>query len=355
MKTALLTLLLTGLAAPSAAGASINVSSLFDRLGVANPVAPVSTLLPQRRITAALQIASASPSDAIFIAAPAPTTSPASPPLQEDPIAAGAVTFITAAPATVQIAKLQTQTKAEPVRADKANMMSKAPQSAWAQTLSTYGRKDGDLNRFDYAGLSANGADMKALDGYIQKLAAMTPSAMGRNEALAYWSNLYNALTVQVVAKNWPVKSIKEIKSGVFKPGPWDLKLVTVEGRAMSLNDIEHGTMRANYKEPRIHYMVNCASIGCPNLMLRPWKADTLDADADAAAKAFINSPRGANVSGGKLTVSSIFKWYKVDFGGNDAGVIAHLRDYASGDLKTALSGVSKISKDQYNWDANAK
>ena len=227
--------------------------------------------------------------------------------------------------------------------------------SPWGKILSTYGAADGDLNRFDYGGLSGNAADMESLDGYIQKLAGKAPSRMDKNEALAYWANLYNALTVQVVAKNWPVKSIKEIKSGVFKPGPWNLELVTVEGRSMSLNDIEHGTMRATWDEPRIHYMVNCASIGCPNLMLSPWKAETLEADLDAAAKAFVNSPRGAKVSDGNLTISSIFKWYKKDFGGNDAGIIAHLKQYASGDLKSALDGVSKISKDQYDWNVNAK
>jgi len=337
--------------------------SLFDRLGVARPDTPVSQILPQRRLPvseASLQIASASPADSPTFAAPAATLPDASPsPLapQVAPVAANPVlTAKLETPPKDAMSSAPESSAAKSPAAQTADAAEPAAKtSPWSDILSRYGKADGDLNRFDYGGLAQNAADMSALDSYIQKLAGMKPSSMGRNEALAYWANLYNAVTVQVVAKNWPVKSIRDIKSGTFKPGPWDLDLVTVEGRAMTLNDIEHGTMRANYKEPRIHYMVNCASIGCPNLMLRPWKADTLEADMNAAAKAFINSPRGAEVSGGKLTVSSIFKWYKEDFGDNDAGVIAHLKQYANADLKSSLDGIRKVSKDQYDWTVNAK
>ncbi len=373
MKTALLTTFFIAAGTPQAGAAT---GSLFDRLGIAHPSVPVSVLLAPR-ISAPQGYTLPGPISAPYpIAASASAGSPASLPKSDDRPGTGAATlFISgkAEAAPVQQAMADTAETNAKKYTPKAGVsdkhmsdddaqskiknddMSQAPDAPYAKILQTYGTKDGDLNRFDYAGLSKNSGDMKALNGYIKKLAKMTPSAMNRNEALAYWANLYNALTVQVVAQNWPVKSIKEIKSGTFKPGPWGLDLVTVEGKAMTLNNIEHDTMRAKYDEPRIHYMVNCASIGCPNLMLRPWNAETLNADADAAAKAFINSPRGAKVSGGKLTVSSIFKWYKKDFGGNDTGVITHLKQYAQGDLKNALDGVSKISKDQYNWDVNAK
>lgn len=239
--------------------------------------------------------------------------------------------------------------------------MMQTQSSAWGDILSAHGHADGALNRFDYAALSKSSENMDALTAYIDDLAAMTPSAFSRDEALAYWANLYNALTVQVVAQNWPVKSIKEIKSGIFKPGPWDLDLVTVEGRKMTLNEIEHDTMRANYKEPRIHYMVNCASIGCPNLMLRPWNAETLEADMDAAARAFINAPRGVSVSDGKITASSIYKWYGEDFGDIDGDIIVHLKQYADTELAEKLESVlrsntlPRISKYQYNWDVNGR
>lgn len=236
-----------------------------------------------------------------------------------------------------------------------------AQDKVWADILTNYGIAGDDLNRFDYGGLSESADDMAALAEYIDALAAMTPSAMGREEALSYWANLYNALTVQVVAQNWPVKSIRKIKSGLFSVGPWDKELVTVEGRKMSLNNIEHDTMRATYDEPRIHYMVNCASIGCPNLMLKPWTAETFEADADAAARDFVNSPRGAEVKDGKVTVSSIYKWYSEDFGDTDGDILLHLKQYADEGLSEKLSAymrantLVRISGYQYDWDVNAK
>ncbi|MEE9347586.1 MAG: DUF547 domain-containing protein [Robiginitomaculum sp.] len=219
--------------------------------------------------------------------------------------------------------------------------------------LKLYGSDDGALTRINYAALSASEADMGNLARYIDRMAAMTPSHMERDEALPYWANLYNALTVQVVAKNWPVTSIKQIKSGPFTAGPWKRDLVSVEGKTLSLDAIEHGIMRAQYPDPRIHYMVNCASVGCPNLRLKVWSADTLEADMDAAAARYINAARGARIEGGKLTVSSLYKWYKADFGDGHAGLIAHLSRYAEPELKAELETISKVSRYSYDWNVN--
>ncbi|WP_017931980.1 DUF547 domain-containing protein [Robiginitomaculum antarcticum] len=228
--------------------------------------------------------------------------------------------------------------------------------NAWTIMLHRYTVKDGSLVRFDYDALSKNPKHMTMLGTYVDTLAAKSPSSMGKDAALAYWANLYNALTVQVVAKNWPVDSIRDIGPNKLfgAKGPWDMKVVTVEGQSMSLNNIEHDTMRKNWKEPRIHYMVNCASVGCPNLMQKAWSAKTLEADLNAAAAAFINSERGVKVSGNKVDVSSIYHWYKDDFGGNDAGVLSHMRTYANGEKKTALKAATKVSGHDYNWSVNA-
>jgi hypothetical protein len=111
--------------------------------------------------------------------------------------------------------------------------------------------------------------------------------------------------------------------------------------------------MRPTFKDPRVHYAVNCASVGCPNLMPKAWRAATLEADLDAAARAFVNHPRGARVKAGKLTVSSIYAWFKEDFGGTDAAVIAHLRQYASAELRRKLAAISTIDGDDYDWTLN--
>lgn len=215
------------------------------------------------------------------------------------------------------------------------------------------------VNRVDYAAWKANAGDLAKLRKYIADMAALVPSRMPRDEAFAYWSNLYNAITLQVVLERFPVKSIREIRSDSFIDpkaylGPWRTKRATVEGKPLSLDDIEHETLRPTFKDPRVHYAVNCASFGCPNLPLKAWNAATLDADLDDAAKAFINHPRGVTVlSSGKLKVSSIYKWFRDDFGADDAAVIKHLRKYAGPALTAALAKATEIGEDQYDWSLN--
>lgn len=224
----------------------------------------------------------------------------------------------------------------------------------WGNVLTRYIHAGTDgLTRFDYAGLKASKTDTAMLGNYIDHMAAQIPSDMPRDDAMAYWANLYNALTVQVVAENYPVKSIRKIKSG-YRAGPWKRDSVVVEGRKLSLDDIEHNILRPTYQTPLVHYMVNCASVGCPNLKATPWQAATLAADQEDAARAYINSPRGAIIKNGRLQVSSIYKWFDDDFGGSQAGVIAHLSQYADADLRAALESSTKIDKYTYDWDVNA-
>jgi Protein of unknown function, DUF547 len=224
----------------------------------------------------------------------------------------------------------------------------------WGDVLGRYTQDvDDGLTRFDYAGLSASPEDTENLAKYIDYMAALKPSTLSPDAAMVYWANLYNALTVQIVAHNYPVNSIRKIKSG-YRAGPWKRKLVTVESRELSLDNIEHDILRPTYQTPMVHYMVNCASIGCPNLKATPWQVATLAMDQEAAARAYINSPRGVKFNKGRLQVSSIYKWFKTDFGGNAAGVLAHLNTYADAELRATLQGRQKIDKYSYDWAVNA-
>ncbi len=216
------------------------------------------------------------------------------------------------------------------------------------------------VTRVRYGAWKAAPADLAALEAWIAAAAQLRPSAMPRNEAFAFWANLYNALTLKVVLERFPVSSIKDIRSsgvpldpkGYF--GPWRTRLVTVEGRRLSLDDIEHETMRPTFRDPRVHYAVNCASIGCPNLRPRAWRAATLEAELDEAAAAFVNHPRGVTVlADGRLRVSSIYTWFRDDFGGTEQGVVAHLRQHAAPALATRLSGQVRIAEDRYDWTLN--
>jgi len=230
-------------------------------------------------------------------------------------------------------------------------------QAAWPVVMQKYSSApsaDG-LIRFDYGGLKANPGDFAALKAYISKLESLNPDTMNEAQAVSYWGNLYNAVTVKVVVDNYPVKSIRDIKSGVFSPGPWKLDLITVNGRKMSLDDIEHGTMRKKYPSPFVHYMVNCASIGCPNLKVGEWRAETLNAELDQAARDFINSPRGVKVTSRGLVVSSIYSWFDEDFGGSKASVLAHIRQFADADLAAAIDGGAKIRSYDYDWSLNKR
>ncbi len=234
------------------------------------------------------------------------------------------------------------------------------PDAVYDALLQRYVSESPDgVNRVDYARWRAAAADRKALDDYVKTLEARKPSAMSREEAFAFWGNLYNAVTLKLILDRNPKASIRDIREGSwfdFKAytGPWRHPRVTVEGRTLSLDNIEHDIMRPTFRDPRVHYVVNCASYGCPNLLARAWRAATLEADLEAAAKAYVNHPRGVTVlPNGSLRVSSIYKWFIGDFGGDDAGVIAHLRKYAAPALAQRLATATTIAEDAYDWALN--
>lgn len=226
--------------------------------------------------------------------------------------------------------------------------------AAWDRLLGQYVQPGSDgINRVDYEAVTPE--DRARLDGYIAMLTAIPVRSLSRAEQLPFWVNLYNALTVRVVLEHYPVASIRDIdiSPGFFADGPWGKKLVTVEGEAVSLDDIEHRILRPIWGDPRIHYVVNCASLGCPNLRTHAMTTENAETFLEEAAAAFINHPRGVRIEDGKLYVSSIYDWFDVDFGGNDAGVIAHLKAYAKGELAGALAGISRIADDSYDWRLN--
>tara|TARA_B100001123_G_C14817077_1_gene830642 strand:- start:100 stop:669 length:570 start_codon:yes stop_codon:yes gene_type:complete len=177
-----------------------------------------------------------------------------------------------------------------------------------------------------------------------------------RHEQLAYWINLYNALTVQLIATHFPVNSIREIEleNSGWGGGPWEAKLVVIEGIELSLNDIEHRILRPIWRDPRIHYAVNCASIGCPNLRRDAYESDTVNRVLDSAARDFINNRRGVMLENGEVIVSSLYVWFRPDFGASDEAVLEHLRRYAGPTLRDALKGRKTIADHRYDWRLNS-
>ena len=226
---------------------------------------------------------------------------------------------------------------------------------AWAAFLQKYVRPAPDgVNRVAYGSVSAG--DRQAIEAEVQQMQSVPVSSLSQPEQRAFWTNLYNELTVLVVLQHYPTESITKINlsHGLFSSdGPWDAKVIQVEGEKVSLNDIEHRILRPIWRDPRTHYSLNCASLGCPNLQQVPYTRANMEELLNKGAAEYVNHPRGYEVKGGKLAVSSIYVWYQADFGGNDAGVINHLRQYSRPEKQQTLNGIADIASNSYNWALN--
>lgn len=224
----------------------------------------------------------------------------------------------------------------------------------WQSFLDVYLIEDSEgPNLFRYNAVSDD--DRAVLDDYIASLEAVGITSYPRAEQKAYWINLYNALTIRTVLDHYPVRSIREINisPGLFSSGPWGKKLVTIEGVELSLDDIEHRIIRPIWQDNRIHYAVNCASIGCPDLWPQAFTPENMEDILEAAAANFINSPRGVFIEGGRMRVSKIYEWYDEDFGGSEEGVIEHLLQYARKPLAREINRRLGAIRTDYDWDLN--
>ena len=226
--------------------------------------------------------------------------------------------------------------------------------SALPEFLGQYLHTDATgLNTVDYA--SVKSVSLRDLSGYVETTAALPVSTFNRDVQLAYWINLYNAVTIHLVLSHYPVESIRDIKltDRWLSIGPWDEKLVSVEGEALSLNDIEHRILRPIWRDPRIHYAVNCASVGCPNLAKTAYAGSDIDLSLDDAARAYINSERGVKIHRERLSVSKIYDWFVADFGSSANSVLAHLALYAEDNLAADLARIGKLHGQHYDWRLN--
>ena len=189
----------------------------------------------------------------------------------------------------------------------------------------------------NYAALKKEQAQ---LDAYLKTLANQAPEASwSRNEKLAYWINLYNAATLDLILDHYPISSIMSLDGGKT----WDVKRVKSGSRTLSLNQIENEIIRPEYKEPRIHFAVNCAAKGCPPLRNAAFIASKLDQQLEEQTRKFINNPAHIKISGKQVQISRIFDWYSDDFT----------------DVKSFIGRYRDIPKDSnltftdYDWSLN--
>ncbi len=225
--------------------------------------------------------------------------------------------------------------------------------SDWQLILDDYLVSDTDsgVNLFDYSGLIDDGRE--PLDQYIDTMASVDPLLFNRAEQKAYWINLYNAVTVAVILNNYPLVSITNIDGKVGSFGPWDNDAVTLNGISLSLNDIEHRIIRPLYNDYRIHFAVNCASIGCPDLATQAFTSDNMEQLLDTGAAEYVGHPRGVTVNGDQLQLSSLFEWYGSDFGANQKQLLETLSKYADPQTKNAMLNFSGKPDYFYDWSLN--
>jgi len=211
-----------------------------------------------------------------------------------------------------------------------------------------------DAGRVRYAAWKRD--DDAALDAYLEAMRAVDPSALAdTRETLAYWINVYNALTIDAILHFYPVASIKD-KVSPLGYNVWNDYTIEIAGRKRSLDDIEHKILR-KLGEPRIHFAIVCASIGCPALRAEAFTAAKLEAQLDESARAFFASREHLRIDldARVVRLSPIFDWFGEDFGGSDAAKLAFAARYVAGDAERSLLGAktARLEYLDYDWRLN--
>jgi len=206
----------------------------------------------------------------------------------------------------------------------------------WTDILQAYVSENGAV---DYKGLQNN---KSGLESYLKLLSANAPNDEWSIDAKkAYWINAYNAFTIQLILKNYPLKSIKDLKR------PWGLSFIKIDGGKIALNTIEHEILRP-MGDPRIHFAIVCASKSCPKLLNYAYESKTLHQQLEKVTKQFINDSSKNSMDQSVVKISKIFKWFKSDFPKKEA-FIGFLNNYSN----VTISVQADINYRNYSWDLN--
>jgi hypothetical protein len=231
----------------------------------------------------------------------------------------------------------------------------KIDHSAWDAFLKKFvvAPHPSGINRVRYQAVTA--VDFKSLQDYLRSMQAVAIANYNRNEQKAFWINVYNALTIDLVLSRFPVVSIRtvNISPGLVSQGPWGAKLFTVEDEKLSLDDIEHRILRPIWKDKRVHYAVNAAALGSPNLQPLAFTSENTEALLEKGAGEFINHRRGVSLEKGRLQVSSIYVWFQEDFGGEAEDLMEHWQQYANPALAQELEKYSGGLAHDFDWRLN--
>jgi hypothetical protein len=212
-----------------------------------------------------------------------------------------------------------------------------------------------DQGRVAYAAWKASAADVTALDDYLARLGCVNRARPAPSAAqLAYWVNAYNAVTLRGILREYPTTSIRN-HTAKYGYNLWKDLLLWVDGAEYSLDDVEHAVLR-KMGEPRIHFAIVCASVGCPPLRNRAYTAADLDRQLTANAGRFFANPNNFRADAATRTVflSQLLQWYGTDFGPTPAEQLRVLRRYLpSAETLDWLDGGASVRYLDYDWGLN--
>ena len=208
----------------------------------------------------------------------------------------------------------------------------------WDLFLNKYVTPSGDVN---YKAIKANRSELDKITKEFSTTSVK--ESWPKEDKLAFWINAYNANTIALLVDNYPIKSIQNLDGGKT----WDVKRITINNKKYSLNNIENDIIRPQFKDPRIHFAVNCGAKSCPPLLNNAYVGKTLNSQLDKVTKTFINNKSFQNISPKSISISKIFDWYAVDFG----DINSFLNKYSN----VQIQKNAKMTYKEYDWSLNGK
>ena len=226
-----------------------------------------------------------------------------------------------------------------------------------------HGINNGNGTQVDYAGIAK---EQEILQQYLHQMSSITVTEFDnwpKSEKLAFLINAYNAWTVALVLTQYPdLSTIKDL--GSFFQTPWEKSFIPLLGKERSLDDIEHNLIRGSgrYNDPRIHFAVNCASIGCPALRAEAYRGEHLEEQLENAARNFLQDRQRNRYENDTLKISSLFKWYTKDFAQSWRGAktLDHFLSFYHDSLQIPANQLARLKNGdiirvylEYDWDLN--
>jgi hypothetical protein len=204
--------------------------------------------------------------------------------------------------------------------------------------------------RVDYQNFSK---DQPRLRQYLNSLSRNAPDTLtwSKAEQLAYWLNLYNAFTTELILDHYPLESIKDIGTKipiVFGNSAWDIEFIHIGKRTYTLDQIENEVLKNNFDEPRVHFALVCAASSCPDLRREAYVADKLESQLNSQAVIFLSNPIKNKIGTDKSTISEIFKWYEIEF--TKEGTLV---DYLNQFTRSTISSNAEIDYFKFDWSLN--